>query len=142
MGAVIRDKRLLFSMAQAQSSTSSPLTVLVVDHDVTQLRLARRVLESAGFKVYEATDAVSTFETLKSCQPAIIVTDVQLPGMDGWELTRRLKANFATRQIPIIAVTAFGSDADRNYALAAGCAEFVGKPICTTDLPEIIRRHL
>jgi CheY-like chemotaxis protein len=117
-------------------------TILVVDHDATNLRLARRVLESAGFEVCEATDAVSTFEALKTCRPAMIVLDIQLPGMDGWELTRRLKANFATRDIPIIVVTAFGTGSDREYAIAAGCIEFVEKAISSTDLPAIIRRHL
>jgi two-component system cell cycle response regulator DivK len=113
-----------------------------VDHDETKLRLARRILESAGFDVGEATDAVSTFEALKSCNPAMIVLDVQLPGMDGWALARRLKANFATTMIPIIIVTAFGTEADRKYAQAAGCAAFVETPISSTALPGIIRRHL
>jgi CheY-like chemotaxis protein len=124
------------------SDNTSRATVLIVDHDAVNLRLARRVLESSGFDVCEATDAVSTFEMLKSCHPAVIVLDIQLPGMDGWELTRRLKANFATRAIPTILVTAFGSEADRDYAIAAGCVEFVDKPISSTDLPRIIRRHL
>jgi two-component system cell cycle response regulator DivK len=121
---------------------ASKTTVLIVDHAALNLRLARRVLESGGFDVWEATDAVSTFEVLKTCHPAIIVIDIQLPGMDGWELTRRLKGNFATRAIPIIVVTAFGTQADREYALAAGCSEFVEKPISSTELPSIIRRHL
>ena len=127
-------------MTESQRSLSG--LILVVHRDTTQLRLARRVLESDGFEVCEATDAVSTFETLKTCRPAMIVMDIQLPGMDGWELTRRLKASFATQEIPILAVTAFGTEADRTYALAAGCTEFVEKPISSTDLPAIIRRHL
>ena len=117
-------------------------TVLIVDHDATNLRLARRVLETAGFEVHDARDAVSTFEVLKSCRPAMIVLDIQLPGMDGWELTRRLKANFATRQIPVILMTAFGSESDRAYALEVGCAEFVERPISTVELPALVRRHL
>jgi CheY-like chemotaxis protein len=121
---------------------ASKPTILIVDHDATNLRLARRVLESAGFEVCEATDAVSTFEALKSCRPRMIVLDIQLPGMDGCELTRRLRKNFATRDIPIIVMTAFGSEADRDYALTAGCAEFVQRPISSTELPEIIKRHL
>jgi CheY-like chemotaxis protein len=121
---------------------ASKPTILIVDHDATNLRLARRVLESAGFNVCEATDAVSAFESLKSCSPRMIVLDIQLPGMDGWELARRLHRNFATREIPIIVMTAFGSDADREYALTAGCAEFVEAPLSSTDLPEIIKRHL
>jgi two-component system cell cycle response regulator DivK len=62
--------------------------------------------------------------------------------MDGWELTRRLKSNFATRHIPIVAVTAYGVEGDRDHALAAGAVEYVQKPISTTELPRIIRRHL
>ena len=123
-------------------SNPTNTTILIVDHDAVNLRLARRVLESAGFEVCEATDAVSTFEVLKTCRPAMIVLDIQLPGMDGWELTHRLKTNFATQDIPIIVVTAFGTQADRDYALAAGCLEFVEKPISSTDLPTVIRRHL
>jgi CheY-like chemotaxis protein len=123
-------------------SIETKRTILIVDHDATNLRLARRVLESSGFEVFEATDAVSTLEVLKSCQPDMIVLDIQLPGIDGWELTRRLHKNFATRQIPIIVVTAFGSTADKDYALAAGCVEFVERPISSTELPSIIRRHL
>ena len=123
-------------------SIDSTPTILIVDHDATKLRLARRGLEAAGFSVCEANDAVSTFEALKSCHPAMIVLDVQLPGMDGWALTRRLKSNFATAAIPIIIVTAFGTEADRKSAHAAGCVAFVEKAITSTDLPEIIRRHL
>jgi two-component system cell cycle response regulator DivK len=120
---------------------SKPI-ILIVDHDATNLRLARRILEAAGFEVCEATDAVSTFEVLKTCRPHMIVLDIQLPGMDGWELTRRLHKNFATREIPILVMTAFGSDADREYALTAGCAEFVQEPLSSTELPDIIKRHL
>jgi len=117
-------------------------TILVVDDDRTNLKLARYVLESEGYRVEEAVDAISTFEVLKRCNPALIVMDIQLPGMDGWELTRRLKASFATRHIPIIAVTAYGVEGDREHAAAAGAAAYVQKPISTMDLPAIIREHL
>ena len=85
---------------------------------------------------------MSALEVLKDCRPAMIVLDIQLPGIDGWELTRRLKANFATRTIPILLMTAFGSKSDRAFALSVGCAEFVEKPISSVELPAIIRRHL
>jgi two-component system, cell cycle response regulator DivK len=116
--------------------------ILVVDDDAANLALARFVLEAEGYCVVEAVDAVSTFEVLKTCEPALIVMDIQLPGMDGWELTRRLKASFATSHIPIVAVTAYGVSGDRERAEAAGAVEFVEKPISTTELPRIIRRHL
>jgi two-component system cell cycle response regulator DivK len=123
-------------------SNDSKTTILIVDHDATNRSLARRTLETAGFEVCEASDAVSTFEVLKTCLPALIVLDIQLPGMDGWELTHRLHTNFATRHIPVIAVTAYGTESDRGYALAAGCVEFLDRPISSIDLPAIIRRHL
>jgi len=117
-------------------------TILVIDDDASNLKLARYVLEAEGYVVEEAVDAISAFEVLKTCNPALIVMDIQLPGMDGWELTRRLKANFATRHIPVIAVTAYGVAGDREHAMAAGAIDYVEKPISTLELPAIIRRHL
>ena len=117
-------------------------TILVIDDDKTNLKLARYVLEADGFAVEEAIDAIAALEVLKTCSPALIVTDIQLPGMDGWELTRRLKSNFATRHIPVIAVTAYGVEGDREQAIAVGAVEYVQKPISTTELPAIIRKHL
>jgi two-component system cell cycle response regulator DivK len=117
-------------------------TILVVDDDETSLKIARFVLEAEGFVVHEATDAFSTFEALKTVKPAIIVMDIQLPGMDGWELTRRLKANLATCHIPIVAVTAYTAESDRRNAMAAGFAEYLEKSATTSGLPAILRKHL
>jgi two-component system, cell cycle response regulator DivK len=125
-----------------EGEESAQQTILVVDDDTANLKLARFVLEAEGYNVVDAVDAMTTFEVLKTCEPGLIVMDIQLPGMDGWELTRRLKSNFATRHIPIVAVTAYGVEGDRDHALAAGAVEYVQKPISTTELPRIIRRHL
>ena len=116
--------------------------MLVVDDDETNLILARALLEADGFAVLTATDAMSTFEVLKDNHPALILLDIQLPGMDGWELTRRLKRNIGTSHIPIIAVTAYGQHGDEERARAAGFLEFVVKPISTRELPAIVRRYL
>lgn len=118
------------------------LTILVVDDDETNLTVARSLLEADGFAVVTATDAISTFDVLKDVDPALILMDIQLPGMDGWELTRRLKNNIVTSHIPIIAVTAYGNNGDAERARAAGFVEFVAKPVSTRDLPSIIRRHV
>jgi CheY-like chemotaxis protein len=117
-------------------------TILVVDDDAANLALAEALLEAEGFDVEVATDAVSTFEVLKTCEPALILMDIQLPGMDGWELTRRLKHNAATGHIPVVALTAYGRPGDEERALAGGFVEFVAKPISTRELPDIVRRHL
>jgi CheY-like chemotaxis protein len=118
------------------------LTILVVDDDESNLALARALLEADGFAVVTAVDAMSTFDVLKDAYPALILMDIQLPGMDGWELTRRLKKNIATSHIPIIALTAYGKHGDADRAREAGFAEFVAKPVSTRELPAIIRKHI
>ena len=118
------------------------LTILVVDDDETNLTLARAMLEADGFAVVTAIDAMSTFDVLKDVDPALILMDIQLPGMDGWELTRRLKRNIVTKHIPVIAVTAYGKHGDAERAREAGFVEFVAKPVSTRELPSIIRKHL
>ena len=118
------------------------LTILVVDDDEANLTLARALLEADGFDVVTAIDAMSTFDVLKDVDPALILMDIQLPGMDGWELTRRLKRNIATSHIPVIAVTAYGTHGDAERAREAGFVEFVAKPVSTRELPSIIRRHV
>ena len=118
------------------------MTILVVDDDETNLILARALLEADGFNVVTATDAMSTFDVLKDVDPALILMDIQLPGMDGWELTRRLKRNIATTHIPVIAVTAYGQPGDAQRAREAGFVDFVAKPVSTRELPAIIRKHL
>jgi CheY-like chemotaxis protein len=117
-------------------------TVLVVDDEAANLSLARTLLEAEGFAVETARDAIEAFEVLKSCDPALILMDIQLPGMDGWELTRRLKRNPATSHIPVVALTAYGTQGDEARAREAGCEAFVAKPVSTRELPGIVRRHL
>jgi two-component system cell cycle response regulator DivK len=125
-----------------QNTGKHKLTILVVDDDETNLALARALLEADGFTVVTAIDAISTFDVLKDVDPALILMDIQLPGMDGWELTRRLKRNIATSHIPVIAVTAYGTHGDAERARQAGFVEFVAKPVSTRELPSIIRKHL
>ena len=125
-----------------RNAAKQPHIILVVDDDQTNIALARAMLEADGFAVVSATDAISTFEVLKDVDPALILMDIQLPGMDGWELTRRLRKNIATSHIPIIAVTAYGQHGDAERAREAGFVEFVAKPVSTRELPAIIRKHL
>lgn len=116
--------------------------MLVVDDEKANLELARTLLESEGFAVETATDAISAFEVLKDCEPQLILMDIQLPGMDGWELTRRLKRNQATTHIPVVALTAYGTKGDEARARDVGCAAFIAKPVSTRELPSIVRQHL
>jgi two-component system, cell cycle response regulator DivK len=125
-----------------QSVGPDALTILVVDDDLANLALAEAVLQAEGFQVRVAIDAASTFEVLKTCMPSLILMDIQLPEVDGWELTRRLKADAATSRIPVIAITAYGEDGDDRKARQAGFVEYLPKPVSTRDLPRIVRRHL
>jgi CheY-like chemotaxis protein len=79
---------------------------------------------------------------IRNNHPDVILMDIQLPGIDGLELTRRLKADPATRDIVIIAVTAYAMKGDQAKAQAAGCDDYITKPIDTRALPETIARHL
>jgi CheY-like chemotaxis protein len=117
-------------------------TILVVDDDLANLALAEALLQAEGFQVQVAIDATATFEVLKTVRPALILMDIQLPGVDGWELTRRLKADVATRDVPVIAITAYGKPGDERKARQAGFVEFLAKPVSTRELPGIVRRHL
>jgi two-component system, cell cycle response regulator DivK len=92
--------------------------------------------------VRTATDAISALEVLKDVDPALILMDIQLPGMDGWELTARLKRNRATRHIPVIALTAYGRSGDETRAKELGFEEYVPKPVSTRELPRIVRKYV
>ena len=116
--------------------------MLIVDDNAVNLKLARVLLQSEGYSVRTATDAEDALRILATFKPRIILMDLQLPGMDGLELTRRLKADVATRQIVILAVTASAMKGDEERARAAGCNDYVAKPIDIDSLPKLIARHL
>jgi CheY-like chemotaxis protein len=116
--------------------------VLIVDDNATNLKLVAYLMKSNGYTVDTALDAEAALEAIRRARPAVILMDIQLPGIDGLELTRRLKAEPATRQIVIIAVTAYAMKGDQAKAIAAGCDDYVTKPIDTRALPELIARHL
>jgi CheY-like chemotaxis protein len=115
--------------------------VLVVDDNPTNLKLVTYDVEAAGFEVRTAADAEAALAEVEQHRPDVILMDLQLPGIDGLELTRRLKADPATRTISIIAVTAYAMKGDREKALAAGCDDYVSKPIDTRALPGVVARH-
>lgn len=137
-----RDTVLPERVSERRGADKQRATILVVDDDEANLTMARALLEADGFAVVTAIDAISTFDALKDVEPTLILMDIQLPGMDGWELTRRLKKNIVTSHIPVIAVTAYGKHGDVERAREAGFVEFVAKPVSTRELPAIIRKHL
>jgi CheY-like chemotaxis protein len=103
--------------------------ILLVEDNEVNRRLAGFLLRTQGYQVREATTAAAAFEMLETDRPDLIVMDIQLPGMDGLEATRKLKEQPTTADIPVIAVTSYAMKGDREKALAAGCAGYVTKPI-------------
>jgi CheY-like chemotaxis protein len=103
--------------------------ILLVEDNPVNRRLAEFLLRSQGYDVRAAATGMEALEMLERERPDLIVMDIQLPGMDGLEVTRKLKEQPATADIPVIAVTSYAMKGDREKALAAGCAGYVTKPI-------------
>jgi two-component system, cell cycle response regulator DivK len=117
-------------------------SILIVDDNAANLKLARVLLAGEGYTVKTAVDAEDALAVLASFKPALILMDIQLPGVDGLELTRRLKRDPATSGIAIIALTAYAMKGDEEKARAAGCDGYITKPIDPDTLPAVIAAHL
>jgi CheY-like chemotaxis protein len=117
-------------------------TILVVDDSEAGAKLARVVLEHDGYQVHTATDAEEALRALSLRMPSLVLIDVQLPGMNGLELTRRLRADAATKDLVILAVTASTTKSDEEKARSAGCDGFLAKPIDIRSLSRMVREHL
>lgn len=116
--------------------------ILVVDDNPLNLKLVQVALAVEGFEVRAAADADEALAALRSFHPRLILMDVQLPGMDGLELTRRLKADPATSDIQIVALTAYAMKRDDERAYAAGCDGYIPKPIDVKTLPAQVASFL
>jgi two-component system cell cycle response regulator DivK len=122
-------------------AVSAPL-VLVVDDYTDAREMYADFLVFSGFRVAEARDGSEALEKALEIGPDIILMDLSLPGLDGWEATRRLKQDPRTRDIPIVALTGHALAGDRATALKAGCDSFITKPCLPADLVVEIRRML
>ena len=116
--------------------------ILLVEDNEVNRRLAGFLLRSQGYQVREATTALAAFEMVDKDRFDLIVMDIQLPGIDGLEATRKLKEQPATADIPVIAVTSYAMKGDREKALAAGCAGYVTKPIDKNTFIHEVAVHL
>ena len=108
--------------------TSSPATILLVEDNEDNLRIYSTFLTYSGYRVLEAADGEAGLALAQSELPDVILMDVSIPKMDGYEVTRRLKSDPATAQIPVIALTAHALPSDRDRALDAGCDGYIPKP--------------
>jgi CheY-like chemotaxis protein len=118
------------------------IEIMIVEDNPVNLKLARDILELDGFEVYSCMDAESAQEALRNVHPHIILMDVALPGMDGLELTRILKADEKTKDIKIAALTAFAMKTDKGKVMDAGCDGYITKPINTRQFTQQILQIL
>ncbi|HUS17055.1 MAG TPA: response regulator [Chloroflexia bacterium] len=118
-----------------------PRILVVEDNEMSREMLVLR-LERRGFQIIWAADGLAAVAKAESDLPDLIVLDMSLPALDGFEVTRRLKAAPATAAIPIIALTAHAMAGDRERCLAAGCDDYDTKPVDFARLLDTIRRHL
>ncbi len=113
-----------------------PKILLVEDNEDNRDMLSRRLIRK-GYEVFLANDGGEGVSQAAAAQPDLILMDMSLPVLDGWEATRRIKADPATRDIPVIALTAHAMSNDRDKAVAAGCDDYDTKPV---DLPRLLEK--
>ena len=130
------------ALEEVAGTTRSGTSILVVDDNELSAKLARVVLEHEGYEVRTAADAEEALRALSLSMPWLVLIDVQLPGMDGLELTRRLRADAATKDLVILALTASTTKSEEEGARAAGCDGFVAKPMDISLLAKLVREHL
>ena len=117
-------------------------TVLVVEDNPANMTLATFLLKSAGYAVLSATDAEAGLALARGEQPDLVLMDIQLPGMDGLQACALLKADVATRDIPVIALTALAMKGDEERIRAAGCDGYIAKPLAYREFLATIAARL
>ena len=116
--------------------------VLVIEDNPANMTLATFLLQSAGHSVLAATDAETGLTLARAEQPDLVLMDIQLPGMDGLQATAVLKSDDATRDIPVIALTALAMKGDEARIRAAGCDGYIAKPLAYKEFLATISSHL
>jgi CheY-like chemotaxis protein len=112
--------------------------ILVVDDNPTNLVLVRFILEPRGYAVATATGAGEALAAIAAARPRLILMDLQMPDVSGFDLTRQLKADPATRDIVIVALTAYAMSGDEQRAREAGCDDYLTKPIDKERLRQVV----
>lgn len=124
------------------TTTPSSNAILIVDDNATNLKLVRVLFEAEGYVIRTASNANDALHVLRTFRPALILMDIQLPGMDGLTFTRQLKADPQTAAIIVVALTAYAMKGDEEKALDAGCQGYITKPINTRLLTQQIAAYL
>ena len=121
---------------------SIPVKILVVDDNRDNRELVVKVLKGRGYEMVEAIDGEDALQKAQEERPSLILMDISLPKIDGYEVTRRLKMHEEYRDIPVVALTAHVMKGDKERAIEAGCVGYIPKPIDVHELPEQIKHYL
>src|SRR6266498_2043189 len=116
--------------------------ILIIEDQADNRQILRDLLTSADFEVIEAEDGEAGVAAASAHRPDLILMDIQLPGMDGYEATRRIRADAVLRAIPIIAVTSYALNGDAEKARSAGCDAYISKPYSPRQLLAKVREYL
>ena len=124
------------------NSMTDNITILIIEDNDLNRKLVHTLLLAEGYQVIEATDAETGLQLARDHLPAIILMDIQLPGMDGLDATRIIKKDPVLRDIRVVALTSFAMQADQDKAMAAGCDGYITKPIDIRTLMGTIKQEL
>ena len=128
-------------MVVTSSRRSRPTVLVAEDHEDSRL-LFKFFLESKGCRVVEAGDGLEAVTMVERERPDLVLMDVGLPGLDGLSVTRRLRAREALRALPVVIISGHAAAADRDRAVAAGCSEYLTKPLEMKQLDGVLDRHV
>jgi two-component system cell cycle response regulator DivK len=117
-------------------------TVLLVEDNPHNRKIFSGMLAHAGFRVVEAVDGNEAMQKVASEKPNLVLMDLSIPGIDGWECTRRIKGDPATKDTPVIALTAHAMRGDEERAREAGCDGYLSKPVSPKKVVEVVRKYL
>ncbi len=129
-------------VAAPHAATPSSNTVLVVDDSITVRRVTQRFLTRNGYSVMLAKDGLDALEQLQQSLPDVVLTDIEMPRMDGFDLTRNIRADERTRHLPVIMITSRIADKHRNYAQELGVNHYLGKPYSEDELLGLLREYV
>lgn len=116
--------------------------IAVIEDNVSNMKLITGILQRAGYRYIQAGNAELGLELIREQLPSLVLMDIHMPGIDGMQATRLLKADIKTRHIPVIALTARAMDGDREEILAAGCNGYATKPIRYKEVLALIQQLL
>jgi two-component system cell cycle response regulator DivK len=116
-------------------------TILYIEDNFHNRRIARKILQARGYHVIEAGDGITGLAMVRELKPPLVLLDIGLPGMDGLQVVAQIKADAELRDIPVIALTASAMQGDRERFLAAGCDDYLPKPLRAMELLDKVANH-